>query len=64
MISLNNMCSKLKFICDIFIVENDFDHEVLATINVLISIKIFNVFISEINVDSNKLIIDFIIIAE
>ena len=62
MILLNNMCSRLKFICDIFIVENDFDHEMFATINVFASIKIFNIFINEVDVDLNKLIIDFIII--
>ena len=61
---LNNVYSRLKFICDIFIVENDFDHEIFAAINVFTLIKIFDVFINEINIDSDKLIIDFIIIAE
>ena len=64
MTSLNNIYSKLKFICDIFIVESNFNHKMFAAINVFISIKIFNIFINEINVDSDKLIIDFFIIAK
>ena len=55
---LNNVCLRLKFICDIFIVENDFDHKMFAAVNV------FDIFINEINVDLNRLIITFIIIAK
>ena len=59
MTSLNSVCSKLKSIWDISLIEDDvFDHEMFDVINAL------DVFINEKDVDSNELIITFVIITE